>query len=188
LFCPAQLTGNGLIGFPEGGKGEMKKSYNLLLIFVMALVIAMSMSVTAFAAGEQSGTSTVTAVVPDPEYTIQIPADMTLEYGNGERQLVGEVFVTDVKNLADGTDIDVMIRATPLKSTEGNEIPVVFEYGRDYNEEYNSIVEYSPTLYKEEEDEYLTAYLYATVTEAAWKAAKPGTYTSTITYNFRGYF
>lgn len=62
----------------------MKKILSLVLVVVMM----MSMTVTAFAAGEQSGTSTVTAVVPKPvpEYTIHFPADMTLEYGNGEHQ------------------------------------------------------------------------------------------------------
>ena len=166
----------------------MKKILSLVLVVVMM----MSMTVTAFAAvGDQSGTSTVTAVVPEavPEYTIHIPADMELAYGNGERQLVGKVFVTDVKNLADGEDIEVSIWATPLKSTEGNEIPAVFEYSRGlFDEEYRNIDSYIPIVYKETEDEYITAYLYATVTEEAWNAAKPGTYTSTITYNFRGYF
>ena len=102
----------------------MKKILSLVLVIVMM----MSMTVTAFAAGEQSGTSKVNAVVPEPvpEYTIHIPADMTLEYGNGERQLVGEVSVTDVKNVPDGALIVVSMKATPLKSTEGNVIPAVF--------------------------------------------------------------
>ena len=160
----------------------MKKILSLVLVIVMM----MSMTVTAFAAGEQSGTSTVTAVVPEPEYPIHIPADMTLEYGNGERQLVGEVFVTDVKNLADGQDIDVSIYATPLKSTEGNEIPAVFEYSRGlFDEEYRNIDSYKPVVYEETEDKYIPAYLFVQVTEEAWIAAKPGTYTSTITYDFR---
>ena len=157
----------------------MKKILSLVLVIVMM----MSMTVTAFAAGEQSGTSTVTAVVPEPEYTIHIPADMTLEYGNGARQLVGEIFVTNVQNVPDGDLIWVNMKGTPLKSTEGNEIPVVFEWRRDYDEEYKNPDKSSPTLYSMSR-EYLTAYLYATVTEADWKAAKPGTYTSTITYEF----
>ena len=161
----------------------MKKILSLVLVIVMM----MSMTVTAFAAGEQSGTSTVTAVVPEavPEYTIHIPADMTLEYGNGARQLVGDVYVTDAQNVPDNKLLFVDMEATPLKSTEGNVIPAVFEYGRDYEEEYYNIGTYSPTVYKETEDEYITAYLYARVTEEEWKAAKPGTYTSTITYNFQ---
>ena len=159
----------------------MKKILSLVLVVVMM----MSMTVTAFAAeGEQSGTSTVTAVVPEPvpEYTIHIPADMTLEYGNGERQLVGKVSVSDVKNVPDGKDIYVKMEATPLKSTEGNVIPAVFEWRGKYGEEYYNIRTYSVTLYTE--DAYISAYLHAQVTEEDWEAAKPGTYTSTVTYNF----
>ena len=157
----------------------MKKILSLVLVIVMM----MSMTVTAFAAGEQSGTSTVTAVVPDPTYTIHIPADMTLEYGNGERQLVGEVSVTDVQYVADGALIVAYIEPSPLKSTIGNEIPAVFEYGRYGKEDYKNVEEGSPFVYSEKT--YMTAYLYAQVTEADWKAAKPGSYTSTITYNFK---
>jgi len=158
----------------------MKKILSLVLVAVML----MSMTVTAFATGTQSGTSTVTAVVPDPTYTIHIPADVTLKYGNGERQLVGEVSVTDVQNFADGALIMVTMEATPLKSTEGNVIPAVFEYGRDFEDGYKDITKSVPTVYKETKDEYLSAYLYARVTEEDWEAAKPGTYTSTITYLF----
>ena len=160
----------------------MKKILSLVLVIVMM----MSMTVTAFAAGTQSGTSTVTAVVPEPvpEYTIHIPADMTLEYGNGERQLVGEVSVTDAQNVPYRKLIVAKMEATPLKSTEGNVIPVVFEYDRN-DGDYKDITGNIATVYKEAEDEYLTAYLYAQVTEEDWKAAKPGTYTSTITYDFK---
>ena len=162
----------------------MKKILSLVLVIVMM----MSMTVTAFAAGEQSGTSTVTAVVPEPEYTIHIPADMTLEYGNGERQLVGEISVSDVKYLPKNRGITVAMTVTSLKSTNGDEIPVVFEYTRkgsysDYDYEDN-LTTYAPFVYSDD-GEYKPVELYATVTEADWKAAKPGTYTSTITYDFK---
>ena len=81
----------------------MKKILSLVLVVVML----MSMTVTAFAAGEQSGTSKVNAVVPEPvpEYTIHIPADMTLEYGNTDYQAIGKVYVSDVKNVAEGSRV-----------------------------------------------------------------------------------
>lgn len=162
----------------------MKKILSLVLVVVML----MSMTVTAFAAeGNQSGTSTVTAVVPEPvpEFTMHIPADMTLEYGNGARQLVGKVFATNVQNLSDWGHIDVIIKGTPLKSTEDNEIPVVFEVCYDGYEDYYNIVNNNLLVYEKNGDEYYTVDLYATVTEEDWKAATPGTYTSTITYTFR---
>lgn len=159
----------------------MKKILSLVLVVVMM----MSMTVTAFAADEQSGTSTVTAVVPVPpaEYTIHIPADMTLEYGKGERQLVGKVSVTDVKNLADNQAILADMEATPLKSTGGNVIPAVFEYCLEDNDEYRDLATRAdPTVYNR--GEYIPANLYATVTVADWENAEPGEYTSTITYSF----
>ena len=161
----------------------MKKILSLVLVVVRL----MSMTVTAFAASEQSGTSTVTAVVPAPpaEYTIHIPADMELVYGNGERQLVGKLSVTDVQNLSYWGFIDVIIRGTPLKSTEGNEIPVVFEVCYDGYEDYYNIVGNNLLVYEKKVDEYSTVDLYAQVTEEDWEAAKPGPYTSTITYTFR---
>lgn len=161
----------------------MKKILSLVLVIVMM----MSMTVTAFAAGEQSGTSTVTAVVPEPvpEYTIHIPADVTLEYGNGERQLVGEVSVSEVKNLQDA-GIYVKITTAPLKSGD-NEIPVVFEWNHKDNVDYDDDFYNGKVLYTQSSEEYRPIELCATVTEADWKAAKPGTYTSTITYDFKFY-
>lgn len=66
----------------------MKKFMSL----VLALVMVCSMSVTVFAAGEQTGTTTLTANIPnaaEPSYTIRIPANMTLEYGNTGPQHIG---------------------------------------------------------------------------------------------------
>ena len=161
----------------------MKKILSLILVAVML----MSMTVSAFAADKQSGTSTVTAVVPEPEYTIHIPADMTLEYGNGERQLVGEMSVSDVKYIPYNRSVVVAITTTPLKSGD-NEIPVVFEFTvkggvGGYEDDLKT---YAPFVYTYD-GEYKTVELCATVTEEHWKKAKPGTYTSTITYEFRIY-
>ena len=161
----------------------MKKILSLVLVVVMM----MSMTVTAFAAGEQSGTSTVTAVVPKPvpEYTIHFPADMTLEYGNGEHQLVGEISVSDVKYLEYLQNVCVKITTTPLKSGD-NEIPVKFEWKHTNDVGYGGDLNiHMPGLYSQFDERYQTVELYATVTEEAWKAAKPGTYTSTITYEFK---
>ena len=160
----------------------MKKILSLVLVIVMM----MSMTVTAFAAGEQSGTSTVTAVVPEPvpEYTIHIPADMTLEYGNGERQLVGEVYVSNAKNIKYDTYIVVEISATNLVNTLGEEIPVKYYTKHASMDRYDSI-SILPVVYDKNQDYYSEFTLWAEVTTAAWKAAKPGTYTSTITYDFK---
>ena len=59
----------------------MKKFMSL----VLALVMVCSLSVTAFAAD----TTTLTATIPNstgPSYSVEIPADTVLAYGNTEMQ------------------------------------------------------------------------------------------------------
>ena len=73
----------------------MKKFLSL----VLALVMVMSLSVTAFA---ESGTTTLTANIPnaaEPSFTLHIPADTTLTYGNTDwQQLSGVLDATDIQN------------------------------------------------------------------------------------------
>ena len=85
------------------------------LSFVLVLVMVMSLSVTAFAEGEQSGTTTLTVEVPNPSYTIHIPANTTLEYGNTELQEFGIVSVSDVANTR---FVDVAVNRTNLINKE----------------------------------------------------------------------
>ena len=70
----------------------MKKIAALLL----ALVMLTGLAVTALAAGVKTGTTKLTVVVPEPDYTIHVPADTTLTYGNTSDQSIGDVYVTDV--------------------------------------------------------------------------------------------
>ena len=71
----------------------MKKFLSLIL----ALAMVACMSVTAFAA---DGTTVLTAeILNEPSYTLHIPADMTLEYGNTNKQTIGDLYVTDVDGL-----------------------------------------------------------------------------------------
>lgn len=69
------------------------------LTFVLALVMVCSLSVTAFAEG---GTTTLTVEVPnaaEPSYTLHIPANTTLAYGNTDKQRVsGDLYVENVQN------------------------------------------------------------------------------------------
>ncbi len=71
----------------------MKKRIALML----GLVMMFTLSAAGFAAGEQTGTTTLTVKVPEATYTIHIPANTTLEYDNTEKQEIGKVYVTDVK-------------------------------------------------------------------------------------------
>ena len=150
----------------------MKKIVALLL----ALTMLTSLTVTALAAGEQSGTTTITAVVPGPSYTIKIPANKTLEYGNTEKQLLGNVTVSDVADIPAGKKIGCKMAFQDLKCGTDT-IPVQYLLnGYEINGDLEQAVYGSSgiNLYT----------LYAQVSEEAWTSAAPGTYTATITFNF----
>ena len=184
----------------------MKKLTALLLV----LVLICSLSVTAFAAGEQSGTTTITAEVPEASYTIHIPADMELEYGNTEKQEIGKVYVTDAIGFK---KIIVALPYTDLINTSDSEdtIPlVIYDY---YEYDINELPEFIETMEDEEfeilkngshklhngytmvyntslvgispefETAYATQLVYAKVSD--WSGATPGaTYKAVITFNF----
>lgn len=147
-----------------------------LIALMLGLVLILSMSTTAFAAGEQTGTTTITAEVPEPTYTMIIPADMTLEYGNTEAQKIGDFCVSNIVGI---TDRYVMchISVTDLTSAVGT-IPVIYTVdGREVDELFADFSVYDYTI-----PGYENHSLYAKVTY--WDSAAPGTYTATITFNF----
>ena len=147
-----------------------------LIALMLGLVLILSMFTTAFAAGEQTGTTTITAEVPEPTYTMVIPADMTLEYGNTEAQEIGVFCVSDIVGITD-RDIVCHISVTDLTSAAGT-ISVKYTVdGREVDELYDDFTVF---------DHYIPGinnnHLYAQVTY--WDSAAPGTYTATITFNF----
>lgn len=174
------------------------------LSFVLVLVMVMSLSVTAFAEGEQSGTTTLTANIPnaaEPSYTIHIPAGMTLEYGNTGKQLIGNVYVTDVANYdrvnvaapytdlvntSDSTDIIPLTLYSAMdgaideiKPSDGSTVEFGFwaacAYDRDLAGEYEF-----------DANGYCTTPFYVEVSD--WSGATPGaTYKAVITFEFYAY-
>ena len=163
----------------------MKKFLSLIL----ALVMVMSLSVTAFAEGEQSGTTTVTANIPNaatPSYTIHVPASMTLEYGNTDRQLIGGAYVTDVTDVQDGDWIALDSPYTMLINVEDSSDTLDWSlslyYGAFYSVRPNDgsagIVN---MIYRN--GVYGTINYYAQVSD--WSGATPGaTYQAVITFQF----
>lgn len=151
----------------------MKKIVALLL----ALIIVSSLTMTALAAVEKTGTTKLTVVVPEPDYTMVIPADMTLEYGNTEAQKIGDISVSNVVGI---THRYVMchISVTDLTSAVGT-IPVKYTVsGLEVDESFDEFEVFDYTI-----PGLVSHPLYAKVTY--WDSAAPGTYTATITYNFR---
>ena len=167
------------------------------LSFVLVLVMVCSLSVTAFAEGEQSGTTTLTANIPNeaaPSYTIHIPADTTLEYGNTDKQLIGDVEVTDKQNCR---FIQVAAPYTMLinkeDSTDSITLKLIMGVGEDYLYEVipatglDAVYDTDFLLYADDDfyhNTYYTQLVYAQVED--WSGATPGaTYQAVITFQFR---
>lgn len=181
----------------------MKKFLSLIL----ALAMVACMSVTAFAADP---TTTLTVEVPDntPSYTFHCPASVTLEYGNTDKQEVGDVYVTDVKNC---NRVDVKFPYTDLVNINdsSDKIPLALfcigsgRYDEDtnnqklekngcwYHESGSGNFHSWPFIYVAElagredlgvdSEGYKTQTLKAQVSD--WSGATPGaTYQATITY------
>ena len=150
-----------------------------LIALMLCLVLALSMSVTAFAEGEQTGTTTLTAEVPEPSYTIHIPADTTLTYGDTSFKTLGDVYVSDLVNV--NGRIIVIGNATALKNGS-NYIPVT------YQQESGGAVHYYVTAVGESDKiaEWNVSDERGTIKVSVddWSGAVPGTYTATITWNF----
>ncbi len=154
----------------------MKKTIALLLAFVLVC----SLSVLAFAEGEQTGTTTLTAEVPEAppaSYVIHIPADTTLTYGDTSSKNLGDVYVSDLENV-NGT---VRVRMYAMALNNGsNYIPVKYNILLSGSELVSTcsggseLVNGWPAETK--------ASIYAGVND--WSVAVPGTYTATINWEF----
>lgn len=166
----------------------MKKFLSLIL----ALAMVACMSVTAFAA---DGTTVLTAEIPnEPSYTLHIPANMTLEYGNTGMQTIGDLSVTDVDgydliwcapkytdliNTADSTDSISLVLYDDSDNFSQQELK------KNGNEVQDNA---TPTLFIKNfsqyagwSDSYNNYSLSAQVSD--WSGATPGaTYQATITY------
>lgn len=156
-----------------------------LIALMLCLMLAFSMPVTAFAEGEQSGTTTLTAEVPEPtpSYTIHIPADTTLEYGNTEKQEIGSFYISDPVNVNNHIVCDLTITALTNGS---NTISV--KYYEDFLGEIESGESFS--VYDKYSDGTIDMddwTLFAQISQEAWSGAAPGTYTATLTFQFSIY-
>ena len=150
------------------------------LSFVLVLVMVMSLSVTAFAEGEQSGTTTLTVEVPNPSYTIHIPANTTLEYGNTELQEFGIVSVSDVANTR---FVDVAVNRTNLINKEDSTDEIALKIFYRWEGYSFADVDGIKAFGVYSLGEYQPVYMAAKVED--WYGATPGaTYQAVITFQF----
>ena len=165
-----------------------------LLTFILALVMVMSLSVTAFAEG---GTTTLTVEVPnaaEPSYTLHIPANTTLTYGNTEKQQVSGYLY--VQNVQDAKAIKCLAPYTDLMNTSDSSDKIALRLYA-YSPHYASVRPVDQATGQIEESSGLktgTLYenygglgwypaltFYAEVSD--WSGATPGaTYQSVITF------
>ncbi len=75
----------------------MQRKTKLCVASLTLMLLIAVFGSTVFAAGEQPPTMILAKAVAESTYTIHIPSNATLEYGNTEKQEIGEVYVTGVR-------------------------------------------------------------------------------------------
>lgn len=171
----------------------MKKIVTMLLVLVMVACV----SVSAFAEDyDKEDSVTLTAVVPGPSYTIVIPKDTTLTYGETGEQNIGIVAVKDVTGVRIDQNIWCKFIGTDLTNTEDETVKletVYYLYSKDkdgteressfndyiYSTRYNNI---ESVIYSGKEEYAWDFTLTAKVGD--WSKAIPGIYESTVKFKF----
>ena len=150
---------------------------------ILALTMLACMSVTAFAA---DGTTVLTVEVPDNKwsYTIHIPKDTTLEYGNTDYQKVGEVYVSDVKNLPSDSSFIWWDSEWSDLSNGSHTIPLDGYVKKSDGDFYwLDPLQYWRACTNDASHSPLIQEVYAKVD--SWEGAVPGTtYTATVSFPF----
>ncbi|MCQ2549265.1 MAG: hypothetical protein MJ134_04410 [Lachnospiraceae bacterium] len=163
----------------------MKKFLSLIL----ALAMVACMSVTAFAYEDIAGTTKVNVEVPDntPSYVFHCPASVSITYGENGYQDLGEISITDVKNIA-YANIHVELDYTNLINIEDDDdyITMILGYKDDVFIDYKLCEDgsYGPLFtVRDEELVSYAAKIAAYVSASEWEKATPGaTYQATVTY------
>ena len=170
------------------------------IAFVLAVLLVMGMVPTAFAENTASNTTTLTTSVPDAVYTLHIPADTTIPFGN-ELTSIGNVTVTNASGFADGKNLAVTVTYAPFSSNGvSTTIPYILKIDSDYDaaaKGYHhlknsgdvftfvglndgSVEETASQTYKDHKVNYTE--IAVAVDSDAWGKALAGTYTSVISF------
>lgn len=90
-----------------------------VISFMLVVMLLVSIAPTAFAANATANTTTLTTNVPDAIYTLNIPADQEIEYGEITTG-IGNVTITNAKYFAAGKNLEVTVAYGPFASEEVN--------------------------------------------------------------------
>ncbi len=168
-----------------------------LIALVMAVILLAATPTTVLA----DGTTTLTTTVPaEVQYTLNIPADQTVEYGTLEVDL-GAITVTDSQGFAEGKNLSVTIDYTaftaegvdttiPVQLVKGNKVNINFSRPKVasgsniiFEGQKNGTVLQYPKYIPENVGKYYDADIWLiSISSTDWGKALPGDYTSTITF------
>lgn len=175
-----------------------------LLAFLLALTLLLSVGVTAFADTYEEGTNsiqehtqTITVNAPALTWTLEIPANLEIEFGNTDLIKMGNLKISDVswptlpgenfiyayaRNTAflisktSSSLINYTLSCQYHSQTEETNGEVVSPFQRPGADENPPATYHSSTVYR-------WADMYIQISEVDWSAAVPGeTYEGTITY------
>ncbi len=155
---------------------------------LLAITLTLGTTAVALAEGDKTGTTTLTATVPEHSYTINIPADMTLEFGNDDYQVIGDVYVSNLVNIAENADrmIGCGVTATDLKKGEKS-IPVAYYY-KEGSSWTTLRVDGSINTLNFDPSSLKKYTISAKIKKSDWGTAEPGAYTATITFDFKFWY
>lgn len=170
-----------------------------ILCLVLAVVMVSSMTIMASAAN----TTTLTTTVPDAEYTLNIPADQTINFGATSTS-IGIPSVSNASGFADGKNIKLTITSTDFTAPDTSTTIPITLHGKFRNSSASVGFEDFECDITENVPLYFWGLSNGTVEEAAatadhnghemrslfvniksedWGKALGGTYTATITFS-----
>ena len=173
---------------------------------LLAFLLALSVGATAFADTYQEGidntqsrTQTITVNAPALTWTLEIPANLEIEFGNTDLIEMGNLKISDVSwpTLPGENFIYVYASNTPYLIGKTSSSTIAYELSCQYHyqtEESNGEVLLSslmrlgadgdPTATHHSSTVYRWADMYIQIPAGNWSAAVPGeTYEGTITYS-----
>ena len=143
-------------------------------VFVFLLALALLCSMTAAALAMPDNDQTITTTVPDktPTWSLVIPADITIPYGQQVTEFAPPT-ITDAQYV-DPRTILLGVKHTGKFTCEDKTLPFTLKQGEEVIQAWPDTT-YGDTIAPGQN-------LQLIVTQDAWNNAEAGTYTTTLTY------